>query len=139
MGFYGTHNNFPWRARLIREITHEAHAVKMHVRVLKSPAWMDDISNTKFNLCPRGFGRTSYRMSEVIQMGRLPVYMFDDVPWLPYIGTNASIVNLGWVAYRPYRSLVKKLVETSDEEIVRKLDSVKKVSRVIVSLVPFSV
>ena len=111
----------------------------MHVRVLKSPAWMDDISNTKFNLCPRGFGRTSYRMSEVIQMGRLPVYMFDDVPWLPYIGTNASIVNLGWVAYRPYRSLVKKLVETSDEEIVRKLDSVKKVSRVIVSLVPFSV
>lgn len=126
MGFYGTHNNFPWRARLIREISHEAHTHKMHVRVVKSPAWMDDISNTKFNLCPRGFGRTSYRMSEVIQMGRLPVYMFDDVPWLPYIGTNASIDNLGWVAYRPYRTLVNRLAQTSDEEITRKLEAVKK-------------
>jgi len=36
-----------------------------------------------FALCPRGFGKTSFRMYEAIQMGCIPVYIYDD-PWLPY-------------------------------------------------------
>ena len=28
-------------------------------------------------------------------MGRIPVYMFDDVPWLPYSGTEADLAKFG--------------------------------------------
>jgi hypothetical protein len=36
-----------------------------------------------FALCPRGYGRTSYRMYEAMQLGCIPVYIYDE-PWLPY-------------------------------------------------------
>ena len=47
-------------------------------------------------MAPRGYGRTSYRLAEIIQLGRIPVYIFDDFEWLPYLGTNASPVDMGY-------------------------------------------
>lgn len=38
---------------------------------------------SKFSLCPRGFGPTSFRLYEAIQCGSIPVYIYDE-PWLPY-------------------------------------------------------
>ena len=44
------------------------------------------MDNSMANLCPRGFGRSSYHLAEVIQMGRVPIHIYDDgdIPWLPY-------------------------------------------------------
>lgn len=39
------------------------------------------LQNTKFNLAPRGYGRTSFRLAEIVQSGRVPVYMYDDAKW----------------------------------------------------------
>ena len=41
------------------------------------------MSRSVFALCPRGYGRTSYRMYEALQLGCIPVYIHDE-PWLPY-------------------------------------------------------
>ena len=41
------------------------------------------LSNSKFALCPRGYGKTSFRLYESIQLGCIPVYIYDD-PWLPF-------------------------------------------------------
>ena len=41
------------------------------------------IHRSKFTLCPRGFGPTSYRLYEAMQAGSVPVYIYDDA-WLPY-------------------------------------------------------
>ena len=38
---------------------------------------------SKFTLCPRGYGKTSFRLYEAMWMGSVPVYIYDD-PWLPY-------------------------------------------------------
>jgi len=38
---------------------------------------------TVFALSPRGYGRTSFRMYEAIELGCIPVYIYDE-PWLPY-------------------------------------------------------
>jgi hypothetical protein len=40
--------------------------------------------DTKFSLCPRGFGRTSYRLAETILAGRIPVFEYSDQLWVPY-------------------------------------------------------
>jgi len=39
---------------------------------------------SKFCLAPRGYGRSSFRFFEAILLDTIPVYMWDDVCWLPY-------------------------------------------------------
>ena len=61
-----------------------------------SDAWTNSVSNaaadtfirttlnSKFCLAPRGFGRSSFRFFEAIQLDTVPVYFWDDIEWLPY-------------------------------------------------------
>ena len=46
--------------------------------------FLDITSRSVFTLCPRGYGRTSFRMYEAMAAGSIPIYLWDDVPWLPY-------------------------------------------------------
>jgi hypothetical protein len=46
--------------------------------------WKAQFSKAKFVLAPRGYGRNSYRLTEILQMGMIPVYVYDDIQWLPY-------------------------------------------------------
>jgi hypothetical protein len=39
---------------------------------------------SKFSICPRGYGRSSFRFFESILLGSIPVYIYDDENWLPY-------------------------------------------------------
>lgn len=36
-----------------------------------------------FSLCPRGYGRTSFRINEALNLGSIPVYIYDDA-WVPF-------------------------------------------------------
>lgn len=45
--------------------------------------FLDLMRRSTFALCPRGHGRTSFRLYEALQLGAIPVYVFDDL-WLPY-------------------------------------------------------
>lgn len=40
--------------------------------------------NSKFSLAPRGYGRSSFRFFEILQLGSIPVYIWSDKEWLPY-------------------------------------------------------
>ena len=40
--------------------------------------------DSKFCLCPRGYGRSSFRFFESMLLGIPPVYFWDDIEWLPY-------------------------------------------------------
>jgi hypothetical protein len=40
--------------------------------------------NSKFALAPRGYGRSSFRFFECFLLGTIPVYVWDDVEWLPF-------------------------------------------------------
>lgn len=42
------------------------------------------MANSYFALCPRGYGPTSFRLYEAIQIGVVPVYITDDEPWTPF-------------------------------------------------------
>jgi len=39
---------------------------------------------SKFALAPRGYGRGSFRFFECLQLGTIPVYIWNDVNWLPF-------------------------------------------------------
>ena len=46
--------------------------------------WKGIVHDSVLSMSPRGYGRTSYRMSELVQMGIPQIYIYDDLPWAPY-------------------------------------------------------
>jgi len=49
---------------------------------------------SKFAFAPRGYGRSSFRFWEVYLLGTIPVYIYDDIKWLPY----QDIINYSKIA-----------------------------------------
>lgn len=62
----------------------------------------------KFVCAPRGYGRSSYRLSEILQTGRVPVYVYNDIIWLPYYNS------INWSDFSIITN-VSRLNETIDQ------------------------
>jgi len=45
--------------------------------------FIDITSRSVFSLCPRGYGRSSFRLYEVMQLGTIPVFIYDE-KWIPF-------------------------------------------------------
>jgi len=63
---------------------------------------------SRFALCPRGYGRTSFRLYEAMEMGCVPVYIHADGAWLPYRDVLnwselAVLCDIGEIASLPER------------------------------------
>ena len=65
-------------------------------KVYQGANWAQAMRDSMLNLAPRGFGRTSFRLYEAIQMGLIPIYLWDDDEWLPYRNSPASVKNFGF-------------------------------------------
>lgn len=50
----------------------------------QTPDWRGVARSGVFALAPRGYGRTSFRLFEMLQYGVVPLYLYDDTPWAPY-------------------------------------------------------
>lgn len=50
----------------------------------RNQLFIDVTQRSKFALAPRGYGRSSFRFFEIFLLGSIPVYIWDDVEWLPY-------------------------------------------------------
>lgn len=46
--------------------------------------FIDLTINSKFCLAPRGYGRSSFRFFEIFLLRSIPIYIWDDIEWLPY-------------------------------------------------------
>lgn len=40
--------------------------------------------DSKFALAPRGYGRGSFRFFECFELGTIPIYLWNDIEWLPF-------------------------------------------------------
>lgn len=40
--------------------------------------------NSKFAFAPRGYGRSSFRFFECFKLGTIPIYLWNDIEWLPF-------------------------------------------------------
>eukprot|EP01041_Mallomonas_annulata_P000156 gene156-260_t len=98
VGFVGKRGTHVMRSEMFGEVKCVTKSLNMSLSMQPRSSWQDDIHSTKFNLAPRGFGRTSYRAAEVVQLGRIPVYIYDDVSWMPYKGTDKDFHHIGFVS-----------------------------------------
>jgi hypothetical protein len=69
---------------------------KPYFKIINSGGWSADVNqdlqktfiettiNSKYALAPRGYGRSSFRFFECFLLGTIPIYVWDDVEWLPF-------------------------------------------------------
>jgi hypothetical protein len=71
------------REYLIRDVTPVWGEADARSLAEKTAEFIDTLCRSVFALCPRGYGKTSFRLYEAMQLGCVPVYLYDE-PWLPY-------------------------------------------------------
>ena len=54
------------------------------VDINKQNNFIETTINSKFCLAPRGYGRSSFRFFEIFQLGSIPIYLWNDIIWLPF-------------------------------------------------------
>lgn len=116
VSFLGSLENAPneLREKVVKQVTEEFEEHERFTGI--HDEWRDIMADSRVSLCPRGFGRTSYHLYEAIHMGLVPVYVYSDIPWLPYgelfdsFGFKTSIDALP--------SLLQKLRNVTDEELM---------------------
>lgn len=55
-----------------------------HVPQEKQTDFVETTRRSRFALAPRGYGRSSFRFYEVLELGTVPIYVWDDMEWLAY-------------------------------------------------------
>lgn len=79
----------PIRAKMCKELQNnpkffiDTHKWEAKIEKDREAAFLDIMSRSTFSLCPRGYGLASFRLFEAMQLGSIPVYVYD-TPWLPY-------------------------------------------------------
>jgi hypothetical protein len=79
--FMGNRASHGTRTIFTHIILNRSHA-RLYVSV--GTNWTTIYRRSKFILCPRGFGRNSYAVGEVLHMGMVLIVVCNDLIWLPY-------------------------------------------------------
>lgn len=121
LSYVGKLTNAPhdMRKKMDKELNALAKARQFTYQHFHGEAWREIMTDSKFSLVPRGYGRTAYHLVETLQMGLIPIHVYSDVPWVPYADLFDK---LGFVAhYKQLESLVDdKLLKLSNEEVKRR-------------------
>ena len=79
MSFVGSTQTHSTREDMVRQLNESALFFN------SIPNWNSIIEKSYFSLCPRGYGLTSFRLSEAIGLLSVPIYIWDeDGPMLPF-------------------------------------------------------
>lgn len=132
--FVGT-DTHPVRAAMVRQLTQQ------HITCHVKPSWsaavpqedakrfIDITLSSRFCLAPRGYGRSSFRFFEAIQLDTIPVYVWDDIKWLPYqeiLDYDAFSVSVHVSELHTLYERLKSITEKDYEHMVTHLHDVKR-------------
>jgi hypothetical protein len=93
----------------------------------KVTIFIDTTLKSKFGLAPRGYGNSSFRFFEIMELGVIPVYIHDDDNGLPYLdildySKFAIIIHINDISKLP--DILNKI---TDDEYKKMLTEMKKV------------
>jgi hypothetical protein len=132
--FVGTLSTHPVRQTLYRELEGKK-GILFHSRGVWSPSVKDDdatqfietTQRSRFCLAPRGYGRSSFRFFEAMLLDVVPVYVWDDVEWLPYkdeLDYSTFSVSL---SSDQLPRLYDRLAAITEEEYEKKIEALRRV------------
>jgi len=88
--FVGTYTTHPLREEMFRILQKEdivwngKRVWSSSVKEQDATLFIEQTLQSKFCLAPRGYGRSSFRFFEAMLLDTVPVYIWDDIEWLPY-------------------------------------------------------
>lgn len=80
----------------VRQIVFDKFQHNSNFVMIHSGGWTPSVNETlqqsfihttihsKFAFAPRGYGRSSFRFFECFQLGTIPIYIWNDIEWLPF-------------------------------------------------------
>ena len=80
----------------VRQVIFDKFTTNKNFNIINSGGWTPCVNQnlqdlfinittlSKFALSPRGYGRASFRFFECLQLGTIPVYIWNDIEWLPF-------------------------------------------------------
>jgi len=89
--------------------------------------FLDCTSRSRFALCPRGYGATSYRLYEALQLGAIPVYYSDKhlLPWSDELDWNEFCIVVGsQTKFEDLDHYLKSLSESSVRNMQSRISEV---------------
>ena len=88
--------------------------------------FLDITCSSKFGLAPRGYGKSSFRLYEILQLGTVPVYISDVhyLPWTDELDWNDFCVPVNQDEIEDIDTILKSI---SDVEYNKLLENGKKV------------
>jgi hypothetical protein len=78
--------------------------------------------NSKFAFAPRGYGRSSFRFFECFKLGTIPIYVWNDINWLPFqdqIDYNKCCISLH---VSELATLEEKLLSITENDYMKMWD-----------------
>ena len=84
--------------------------------------------NSKYALCPRGYGRSSFRFFEVLNLGCVPIYIWDDIEWLPYkdeIDYSSFCISLNIKDIGDLKKILMGINDYKYNEMIEKYNKIK--------------
>jgi hypothetical protein len=87
--FVGTYTTHPLREEMFRTLQKDIvwngkKVWSSSVKEQDASLFIEQTLQSKFCLAPRGYGRSSFRFFEAMLLDTIPVYVWDDIEWLPY-------------------------------------------------------
>lgn len=132
--FVGTISTHPIR-REIHDQLHDKKGVYFHSRgTWSAHVPQDDATqfieitrHSRFCLAPRGYGRSSFRFFEAMLLDVVPVYVWDDIEWLPYKDElDYSKFSIS-VSSQDLPYLYERLATVSEEEYGKMIEEIRRV------------
>ena len=80
----------------VRQVMVETYCNNPNFQMINSGGWTPSVNenlqhifinttiDSKFAFAPRGYGRGSFRFFEIFQLGTIPIYIWNDIEWLPF-------------------------------------------------------
>jgi len=111
--------------------------ITCHVKSTWSPAvpqddakrFIETTLSSRFCLAPRGYGRSSFRFFEAIQLDTIPIYVWDDIKWLPYqkvLDYDAFSISVNVSELHTLHDRLASISEKDYERMVTHLGDVKR-------------
>jgi len=82
----------PVRMEMLRQLVNKEEYVlkpkhwSPSIEDKRKDLFLDITARSVFSLCPRGYGATSFRLYEAMQLGAIPVYIYTGEPYIPFSG-----------------------------------------------------
>ena len=98
------------------------------VNVNNQSAFINITLNSKFALAPRGYGRSSFRFFECFELGTIPIYVWNDLEWLPFkdhIDYNKCCISLHVSQLPLLEQKIKSISESQYREMLEYYQTIK--------------